>query len=1037
MEVELDGKAILSCLQFAIHKALKPYPEVVIACSSLTTTEPSSLTETGLLSSCLVQILNQHPSSSSWLGAFSNRLSSTLRIPNVELRVRTLWQCLRLVFTHTSDCRGLWLIHTTGSPEQRQLLLKVAKRLRYFEELDQIGWKVIIISNSASKIDFPPSKALSRVTLSLDVLRDSIEKDVQSQLDDAIRATPSLMNAKDTALQLLRKHDFNHKFFEFFGDSLWLTSPPIPDVLANLADAFSSVETGLHTIFERVPTQYRTWARKVLEVVCFSFRPMTTSELAIAVAAIDCQSFDQLQRNIDLGTADHIQRLLPGILLVHIGKIYVLHEELELFLRQSESDAWYHIGDCHMKMAKSHFNYLSLILETFGNVETLMVKVIIRDRRQARDAPGSLEDGFFENQALELAPYAALYWYDHYVLARNAEKASSEPPTWSPEPPFLKEMLALRSYGKWRPDRDIDLYWELSQLHLEQAPNMSQFEAFEMAVEVIERRPGDAYIDLMYFPTPSASDVPIRDWVRSNLPLLSIPEIIASHPRVLDVLLEHDRVMMLDCLPDILVSIVSRNDPAFLVDFLRKLDGQVDIREASRRALAFAVVWDMVDIARLLLSYRIIPPEAFRMEPNEVALLHTAVTTGDVEMVQLVLSVGAEPNVLSQGALLGIAATPLHIACRLGLERIVRLLLDAGADVNFSDVNNKITALHVASSRGFPSICKLLIDHGAIISLDSDGQTPLHLPARYSRIPRYKRTATLLLEALKKQFPRFREGGSEGDSEDAKALKAVINAQYGRKKKTALIYAAVAGDVELATSLIDLGADLYSIEDEEHTAAARAAMMNDADMVRCLLDSGTDVDWTSSDGRSILHDACVWGSTSVIELLLERGALIDRLDTDNVPPIAVAATWNLLRTVRQMASRCSKVSTSLALILAARYGYYRVAVELLAAGADINHQDEFGNTPLQFSCWNSSPRVTELFLTRMVDINRSDKDNITALADAARRGGMECLKLLLDAGADTEIASLSGKTAREYIPISLLCFAGASLFRSLLETFVV
>ncbi|KAI1372687.1 ankyrin repeat-containing domain protein [Hypoxylon crocopeplum] len=1021
IEAEVDGKRFLPCLRSAIHRDLPLYPHVVFACSSITTTEPSSLTETGLLSCCLVQILKQQPRSSSWLNALSGRILYALRTPNAALRTRTLWECLRLVFSNTSNCRGFWLIHTTSGPKQHQLLLEVLKQLQYFEESDEIGWKIIIVSNSAPHVDFPSSKTLSRVVLDQDTLMHPLEKDVELQLDSIIRRRQLPLDIKERTLQMLRKQRSSHKLLEFFMDNLLYISPPIPTVLASLTATFTSTKAAFCAIFEQVPKHSRTWVRKVLGFICFSSRPLTRVELAIAVGVADCESFEQLQTNIEYGTALYIQNLLPGILRIHEGRIYVVHDELKSFLEQIPDDAWYHLDDFHLEIAMACYKYLSLLLEKFGDVESSPMKTIIGQTRSARAAPGHLR-GTRLNQAFGFSPYAASYWYDHYLSARNDKGPSPKPCAWSPEPRFLRDMLCLRNLGKWQWDDDGYDAQDVYPLDLKDASNMNEFDAFEMAAQVNDGQPSNTYVDLMYSPVTSESET-TRGWITSNLHELSISEVVAIHPHILNGLLEREKEVVLSNIAQILVSIVGRNESSLLVDFLGKVDGQTNLKETSCKAFSYAVGWGLVDIARTLLGYQVTPLGAFRTTTNGVTLLHTAVATGSLEMVKLLLSAEADVNVLDEDSFLGFEGTPLHVACHLGFEGIVRLLLSKGADVNIAN-SSRITALHVASSRGFPSICKLLIDHGATITLDSESRSPLHLPARHSRRPRYKKIAILLLETLKKKFPQYK-AKYDSDTDD---LKDIINAQAGLRKKTALIYAAVAGDVELAKSLIDMGANVDSTEDEDYNAAARAAMMDDVDMVSFLLDNGTEIEGTRADGRQVLHDACAWNSLKVIEELLKRNAPTDHLDNDKVPPIAVAATWNLLATIKEMAPRSSKESISHALVYAARYGYHSVVTALLDAGADINYQDEFGNTPLQFSCWNSNSRVTEILLARIPEINRPDRDNITALADAARRGGIECLKLLLDAGADTEIASTSGKT-----PLIRAADNDSECFRYLLE----
>ncbi|XXG94925.1 hypothetical protein Hte_001184 [Hypoxylon texense] len=1025
LEADVEAQQLLSGLRNAIHQALPIYPGACVACTSLTPNEPSSLTETGLLSNFLVQILKQYPFlTNDWIKFCYARIMSGLRASDSELTVRALWECLRWVFTCKSECQGFWLIHTTGTPDQQGLLQQVVKELQYFDQLAEVSWKIIIISNPSLTMELPSLRSLTKVTLSQEILNGSIEKDIESQLDLVIPGTPETSLIREKVLQMVQKQPLNLKLAGCFLQALRFISPPIPEVLADLADTFSSTETALQAIFERVPRHYRAWVHKMLEFICFSFRPLTTTELEVAVASVNCHSLQQLEDNIGHGTTSHVIVLLPGILRIQGGKVYIIYDELKSFLTQSPDDAWYHLSDCHFKIALACYSYLSIIIRKFGEDAPESAKAIITSMRLARSAPGYLREMRPKNQTLGFLQYAALYWCDHYLHSTDEKATNAQHMPWLAEPDLFKEMLALRHHSKGRLGDDQRVPEEVMPSHLRETINMSELDAFKLAVQMADRQQSRAFVDLICPPTLSEDD-PVGDWILSNYPQFNLSEVILNHPYILERCFqeyEEYKESLVSNASDILASIASRGDHSLLLRFLGTLDGEtldekVNMAEVSTKALYYAVSWGAVDIARTLLRYQATPFRDLEMGPNQPTIFHTAIRTGSKHMVQVFIDAGTDINVLTS------ESAPLHIACYSGHLDIVRLLLDTKADVKLASEIG-MTALHNASLRGFASVCKLLVDNGATFLIEGHKQSPLHHPARFSRRPRNIATADVLIGALKKQFPRFKEEGSE----DAKDLVTIINAQAGHKKKTALIYAAVAGNLDLARTLIELGADVHSSEDEGFNAMCRAAMMNDVEMVRLLADSGCEVDSNRSDGRHSLHDACAWGSQQVIEELLKRGAAPDHLDEDKIPPIAVASTWGLIRAIKQMIPASSKDSISLALVYAARYGYHEIVTTLLDAGADINYQDGFGNTPLQFSCWNSNSRVTQLLLPRMPDINRPDNDNFTATADAARRGAFECLKLLLDAGADPEIESSSGKK-----PLIRAAEANIDCFRLLLE----
>ncbi|XP_055805864.1 signal recognition particle 43 kDa protein, chloroplastic isoform X2 [Solanum dulcamara] len=72
--------------------------------------------------------------------------------------------------------------------------------------------------------------------------------------------------------------------------------------------------------------------------------------------------------------------------------------------------------------------------------------------------------------------------------------------------------------------------------------------------------------------------------------------------------------------------------------------------------------------------------------------------------------------------------TALLFVSGLGSESCVKLLAEAGADVNYRDRNGGLTALHMAAGYVKPGVAKLLIELGADPEVqDYRGQTPLSL----------------------------------------------------------------------------------------------------------------------------------------------------------------------------------------------------------------------------------------------------------------------------------------------------------------------
>lgn len=103
--------------------------------------------------------------------------------------------------------------------------------------------------------------------------------------------------------------------------------------------------------------------------------------------------------------------------------------------------------------------------------------------------------------------------------------------------------------------------------------------------------------------------------------------------------------------------------------------------------------------------------------------LHIAVTSGNNDMIKVLLEAGADVN--TKGAS---GVTPLHLASFYGNEKIAETLLSAGADVNAAGYRHNDTPLHVAALHGHVKVIYLLLIHGADRALENSlHQTPLQV----------------------------------------------------------------------------------------------------------------------------------------------------------------------------------------------------------------------------------------------------------------------------------------------------------------------
>lgn len=156
-----------------------------------------------------------------------------------------------------------------------------------------------------------------------------------------------------------------------------------------------------------------------------------------------------------------------------------------------------------------------------------------------------------------------------------------------------------------------------------------------------------------------------------------------------------------------------------IVGFLLKSGASVDLKnDLDKTPLWLAVYEGHNQISKMLLDAGASPsPWGTEHEP----LLFAAVGNGSVDIVASLLEAGAN----AVAVLLFTGITPLHVAAENGHSALVKVLLEAGAQVSPRTVTGA-TPLHQAAVHGRTEVARILLDAGADIdALEDDGMTPL------------------------------------------------------------------------------------------------------------------------------------------------------------------------------------------------------------------------------------------------------------------------------------------------------------------------
>lgn len=99
------------------------------------------------------------------------------------------------------------------------------------------------------------------------------------------------------------------------------------------------------------------------------------------------------------------------------------------------------------------------------------------------------------------------------------------------------------------------------------------------------------------------------------------------------------------------------------------------------------------------------------------------------------------------------------------------------------------------------------------------------------------------------------------------------------------------------------------------------------------------------------------------------------------------------------------------LIHSARTGNLKALVQALYALANINSQDEYGNTALIYAAYGNHKAILEQLIIARADLDIQGQDGKTALMRAAHQGHRIIVARLIAAGADINISDHTGYTA--------------------------
>ncbi|KAL1649436.1 hypothetical protein SLS58_001491 [Diplodia intermedia] len=417
--------------------------------------------------------------------------------------------------------------------------------------------------------------------------------------------------------------------------------------------------------------------------------------------------------------------------------------------------------------------------------------------------------------------------------------------------------------------------------------------------------------------------------------------------------------------------------------------------ELDLTALHRAAFGNEVEAFEILLKYG--ADISVRTYGKERSCLHLAARKGSAEIVDVILRERGH-DLLNSLTLKSFSQetpapdskgqTPLLHAIVGGHFKIAHQLVSKGANCNAVD-NEGYTPLFVATALGSGNICRMLLDHGANPKLaNSDGNTPLHRAVEDNSVE--------VVDILLERTERLGTGINAQDSEG----------------RTPLSFAISCGSEILCRKLLDHGADLEQITNNERTPLHLAVDSTNVEVVRIIHErTGMAIDVRDNRSLTPLHWAVMYGQVEVARYLLDHGASVNatgRLGNfRGVTPLHIAAVFSpVTGMIDLLVESGADVSATTVtghrpLWKAADAGQLENYKCLLHHGADERGAYNSNGSVLHWVVLRGNVGFVQYLLDRGWDTSGTDAHKRTVFHIAAKEGHTDVLEILLDHGGYT------------------------------------
>lgn len=278
----------------------------------------------------------------------------------------------------------------------------------------------------------------------------------------------------------------------------------------------------------------------------------------------------------------------------------------------------------------------------------------------------------------------------------------------------------------------------------------------------------------------------------------------------------------------------------------------------------------------------------------------------------------------------------LSEAARDGNYRQLKVLLEQGADINFTATPRTPSVLAIVVSKGNTAVARYLVDQGANAKALNPGSgcNLLQLAAGAFNTPERIDMVTLLVDA-----------GAE------------LN-HLSERCATPLIEASIAGHQDTVAYLIQQGADL-NLQYQGNSALYEALVNGHDNIASLLIENGSDLNLRSTDGSTASHVAAQF-SPPLFHKMAAAGAKAS-VDKNGRGALGYALSGNNFALTAQLIRQPLQPSElNDALYLAVGKQQIQLISELLLLGANPLLRDRWGDSAITSARQINHPEINRL-----------------------------------------------------------------------------